>query len=245
MMKVKKTRARRTFSRKKRRVGKVTKTVKTYVQRSIASKLESKNVCIIDTITKAAILDGLGYYRTAPAAIITPGVTDRGRIGDTVYLTGITIKYKFQADANSNFNSPITWHWYVVKMKSRFATPDDVWFKSFDSGAINAYVGLSQVAVQDGRRKLNTQAFTVLGHKKITLHPGSGTAYRQAKTGMMITRMKMLKQKFNTNSTVGSGLQEFTPGIYVIGYPYDGDSENYAEYQDFAIRFCIDLTYKD
>lgn len=247
MMKLKRTRARRSLIRAKRKktsARTVSKPVKNYVAKAIFSKLESKRICIIDVFNKNDAVDGIGYYRLAPQQFITPGVTDRGRIGDSIYLSAITIRYVVDQYITTNANKPLYLHWYVVRMKSRFATPDDVWFQSFDAGATNTYVPLSQGAIQDGRRKLNTQAYTVLGHKAVKIHAGSGSSYAQCVTGKLTVPLKHQKAMFNTNSTTGSGLQEFSPGIYVIHYAYDGGSNNYSD-QDWNQRFCIEMSYKD
>jgi len=237
--------ARRTFKRRRTRRAKKTKralVTKTYLNKVLNKHVEHKRTSSIDSFTKTSALAGLGYFRFNLGGNITPGTTDKGRIGSQIVLTGFSCSYVFQAATTIAAAPPYTMKMFLVQMKSTFAVPDDVWFKTFDAGAPNAYEPLSISSFQDGRRALNTDSFKVLGTKSVTLNPSSqSNAFRQS-TGKFYVKLPKVEMKFLTNDSAGT--QEIIPGIYLVMYVYTG-SPTYSELDEFQIRMCNRTYYMD
>jgi len=241
-------RRRRTSSRKrvsfKKRRARSTLVTKQYLKKTLSKAVEGKRSCVLGDFSQANAIDGSGYYRFHVGAFITPGTTDAGRIGNTVHLTGFKVRYVYQATNALEAGVPRTLRFFLVQMKSMFATPDDIWFKSFNSGATNVYHPLTQDRIQDGRYLLNTDCFRILGRKDVTLTPNSlNNPYRIA-TGVFNVKLPNIMTKFLSNSNVGNGTGEVIPNLFFVMYNYSGNTENAAD-GTWQVRMCMSTYYKD
>jgi len=243
-MAFRKTRVRRTFRRRrpKRATKKKALVTKQYLNKVLNKTIEHKRTCQLDSFTKSIAETGLGYYRYNIGGNISPGTTDKGRIGNSILLTGFSCQYVFQAGSSVLAVPPFTMKMFLVQMKSTFAVPDDVWFKSIDAGVTNAYEPLSIASFQDGRRIMNTDSYRVLGAKSVTLKPSAGTNAFQQASGKFFVKLPKIEMKFLSNVAAGTG--EIIPGIYLVMYVYTGAS-SYSENDEWQIRMCNRAYYMD
>lgn len=249
---MKKTRARRKLSRtRKRRTGGVSKSTKAYVKKAISRKLESKMVQYSNAFYNSS--EDNVYNSHLCYSTCSVGVTDRGRIGNSIYPTKIVLKYKIQCD-HTALNPvdlpepqgiPTIWfNMFLIKQKSNFGfDPPYQWFKAKDRGSEFPTLPLSFDNVQDGKNTLNTDAYTVIKMKKV---PVTITLdhREEIKTGSMVHVFKKLsKMILNENSTNVTDAATITPVYYVIMYPYWGKDSSWGG--KWGFEYSIQCYYKD
>jgi len=238
-------RTRRT-TRKKRTVSNALVT-KSFLKKTLAKSIESKrnthNVALEHTDEVPYLLDLVGRY-------IVPGVTDEGRIGNTIHLTGVNVRYVFTAALSTDVLvttrwPPVTLKMFLIQSKNNFFTPTSQWFKSFDSGNTDPTVPLTDESINDGRRILNTDNFTVLGSHTHKLMPELGKPLVQY-TGMMRVPLKNKKMVFNSNNTSANGTADIMPPIYLVYYFYTGFLAGSRDPAlEWGCRASITTYYKD
>lgn len=232
----------------RRRTKKSTQVVtKQYLKKQLDKAIESKKTCSIVGLTKLDLEAGTGYFRHRVGSFLTPGVTDNGRIGNTIHLTGVRVNYVFTATSATAATYPYVLNIMILKMKSQFAVPEDTFYKAFNMGAEEPYVPLTLSAIQDGRRIYNTESYNILAHKKVTLRPNLNTTSIATSTGKLALRLPRTEMKFFSNSTLINTATQIVPGIYIFMFVYTGSGTGYPEGdgQDFQIRACMSEYYKD
>ncbi|AXH78114.1 MAG: putative capsid protein [Persevirus truchatis] len=243
------TRRKRVSTRRKKST---TLATKAYVQKAITKKQESKMVQISgDFNSELESFPELWYTRHALYQQCLPGVTDRGRIGDTIYATGINVMYKIQAirqiDMSAEESRPITFKLFVIHQKNSYQVPTENWFKGKDRGASDPSEPLAQEFVQNGLNVLNTDAFKILGHKNITIRPTPKEPYHM-RTGRMWVPLRQMKINLQNNLQSGqNGIEQIMPLLWFVAYPYWGDEgEDGAIYQGkWQMKYSIQQHYKD
>lgn len=244
----KRTRSRRKYGRKKS--GGVA--TKAYVQKAITRKQESKMCQFSDAFywnSEQSVYNDVLCYRFAAV-----GTTDRGRIGNTIWGTKIVLKYKFISEFFSqnpeNYEElipqgvpPITMKCFIVRRKANYALLAEQWFKAKDRGTEFPYLGLTPSNIQNGLNVLNTDVFTVLAMKNITLRPTRDDRNKIATGSLSYTFPKPTKITLNENSTNVVNNDLITPMIEVWMYPYWGtDSEHGSAW---GFQYSVQQYYKD
>lgn len=227
---VKRTRARRPLRRRKSRARKKTKKLATvaYVKRALTSSKEDKMVQITDELFYNTVgFPSTWFKRHLMYEFCVPGVTDRGRIGDSINMAGIRVSFKLQVFGNftATFNEvrPLTWYFFLVEPKNNWFAPTSMWFKSRDRGTANPYLDLNETNVQNGLNVINNDSMTIHGMKKITVQPGTDIQYKQV-TGSWYIPLKNRKLKLQNNDPTSNAPNEIMKPIYLVTYPYWGDT---------------------
>jgi len=241
----KRTMRRRKVYRRKR--GTSNLVTKAFLAKKLARTIESKRVSLTSSFTStsetAAQVQMVGQY-------IVPGVTDQGRIGNTIHLTGVQIRYHYAYELGEFFTEtekapPITLHMYLVQAKNNFVLPQVQWFKSIDAGDANPYQELNADTINEGTYILNTDHFKVLGHHSRRLQPDCCKRLVSTR-GIAKFPMKNVKMVFQSNSTDLNGIAEITPQIYLVTYFYTGITPTGLSINlDFGVRKMMSIYYKD
>jgi len=237
-------------AKRKSRSGSNKLATKKDVNNAIVRKMENKRV----TDNNIALQDSseLDYLRYNVLSLITPGVTIQGRIGNSVLLTGIGIKYKFKNEIEIGQESsalrpgPVTLHLYLVSSKNGFYNPEDTFYNTFATGQNESYQILDDASINDGRRTICTDMLRVHGHHQRTIQITMEKPTAQI-TGSYNVRFKKPKKcKFIQNYTTGNELGTYTPNIFLIGFFYTGIVRSF---RDPALNYAVDLActtyYKD
>jgi len=232
-------------TRRKRVMRKSPLATKAYVRKAVVSKMESKQGNQTLTYNQNSEAD---YVRNAILAFITPGVTDKGRIGDSIYLTWFNVKVVFTVKALAVDCMPATLHMYLVKCKSGVNVPDDTFYRKYDNGAEDPYKPLDYTNIQAGNNTINTKQFSVLWHRQKTLLTALNNEPRKRVVCNWSYRFpKMTKCRFDSNDTGSAGITEITPGIFLYTFVYTGEGSR-SEMQtnmEFDIDGIITTHYKD
>lgn len=250
----KRARARRPLRRRKTRRGtsKVPKATKAFVQKAISRKMESKMVQESDAFfwnSEDAI-----YNRKYMYAASAVGVTDRGRIGNTIWGTKIVVKYKISGehfagdpenpdllvpDSLPAFYCKI----FLVKIKSNYADILEQWFKSKDRGSEFPVLPLNEVNIQNGLNVLNTDFFNIIKMKTVKMKLTRDNR-NEVITGAMTHRFKKpIKITLNENSTNVTDANTIDPLMQVLIYPYWGTPSQWGG--SWGIQYSIQQYYKD
>jgi len=241
-------RTRRT-GRKKRIVNKTNNALvtKSFLKKTLAKAIESKRVTVLRTLENSS---ETGYTTEQLGTFITPGVTDQGRIGNTIHLTGLQVRYHFQTSvgaepSTADLRPPITLHMFLVQSKNNWTNPSSTWFKSVSSGIEDPYEPLTNDNIQTGILILNTDMFTVLGHHKRTIQCTEDRKIA-SHNGIAKFNLKNKKMVFNSNSLSINGVGEIVPAIYLVTYFYHGIKPEFLNTNvQFGVRQAVSLYYKD
>lgn len=247
------TKRKRTYARRRRplrrrkRGTNLSKTVKRTVNKLIYKAKESKCVC-------SNLLGLTNVGESTPDFVnqtlyvnVTPGVTDRGRIGNTINATGIRVNYvtKVQFPNTGDYAvEPTTLHMFIIKVKNNWLSPHIYWFKSLDRGIADPYVPLDRENIDDGRRVLNTDMYTVVKHKTVTLQPSAIKPVVQV-TGQFTANLRRAEIKFNSNDVSTQGIADLNHVYMFYAYFYTGSGNSVALPINQAARFAVYQYYKD
>jgi len=243
---VRRTRRRKRTNRKGQNALVTQKQLKTAIMRKMESK---RNTDSNYRLTSESELD---FLRKNIVDLITPGVTDQGRIGSTIYLTGVNIKYVYRTSIERGQESPeirpgpITMHLWIVEPKNGFYNPDEQWYKAFASGAETAYAPLDDTTINDGRRTFNNDMIKVHGHYTKTLQVDFSQPVKQATGQFNVRWKKPLKCDFMQNTTEGNELGTYSKNIFFYAYFYSGDIKTLREVTlNYDAYMAITTYYKD
>ncbi|AXQ66478.1 MAG: hypothetical protein [Persevirus pargotis] len=237
--------ARRT-RRTSRKKGTVLQQLKKYVKKELNDAVEHKCVTIGNTLLKS---DETGYRIDSIGKNITNGVTDAGRIGNTIHLSRVTCRYVFSASLTTGVDvttrwPPVTLKMFLVELKEGLPTLGSVWFKAFDRGDDDPVVPLSNDSINDGRRVINTDSFKILGAYSKTLTPSLQVPYHQF-TGKFNVKLNK-KLTYIHNGTADAYPYQVTPTIFLVYYFYTGfTSSAEAPELDYEMRVRTSQYFKD
>lgn len=182
------------------------------------------------------------------------GVTDRGRIGDTIWGTKIVVKYKFAGEhfagdpENPDLLVPdslpaIYMKIFLVKIKSNYADLALAWFKAKDRGTELPVLPLTPTNIQDGKNVLNTDVMTIVKMKTVKMKLSRDNR-NEIITGAMVHRFKKpVKITIRENSTNVNDVNTIDPLYQVIMYPYWGTDSQWGG--DWGMEYSIQQYYKD
>lgn len=248
---------RRTPSRRKNVRRKRTSTrlaTKAYVQKAITRKQESKCVSYTDAFYWNS--EDATYQRQLMYRYCTPGTTDRGRIGDTIYATKVVIRYKLVGDHFAEDPEKVdfivpqaipTLHMKMFLVERKKNNGDvaflEQWFKSKDRGEQAPYEPISFSNIQNGLNALNTDAYTILAYKSVPL-----TLTRDKRTEIITGQfshrfVKPKKIKLTANNIASNASDEVYPNIWWIAYPYWGTDSAWGG--NWGLQYSIQQYYKD
>jgi len=246
---IRRTRRTRRTGRRKRIVskGSTALVTKSFLKKTLAKTVESKRNSNLTTLTSESetpyIVSHIGQY-------ITPGVTDEGRIGNTIHLTGIAVKYVFNCQLSlslipSTRWPPVTLKMFLVQSKNNYTLPQGQWFKTIGSGDTTVYTELSDETINAGLLVLNTDGYTILGAKSIKLDPDVSQPLRQV-TGSWSVKLRNKKMTFLSNSLIQNGNSQINPPIYLVYYFYTGyEATERDPVLQYGARFSTTTYYKD
>lgn len=234
-------RARRTRTKALTRAAK--RAVKNIVYKDKESKCVTTLISNLNNISETIpdYVDQILYLTS------TPGVTDRGRIGNTIHATGCRVKYvfKYQFPNTAEYSTePLTLHMFIIKCKNTWQLPSSHWFKSLDRGVNDPYVPLERESIDDGRRVFNTDYYTILKHKTVTLQPTADSPVKQW-TGDFSVSLKRQEIKFDSNDTAGNGIADLNHIYMFYAYVYSGTGIQINTPVQYGARFAIYQYYKD
>lgn len=233
--------------RRRKRSTALSKTAKRVVKSMIYKDKESK--CITNNITTLNNISETipDYISQILYLDLVPGVTDRGRIGNTVHATGCRVSYvfKYQFPNTGEYSTePLTLHMFIIKCKNTWQLPASHWFKSLDRGAGDPYVALERESIDDGRRVYNTDMYTILKHKTVTLQPTIDSPVKQW-TGNFATKFNRQELKFDSNQTSGNGIADINHIYMFYAYVYSGSGLQINTPVQYGARFAIYQYFKD
>ena len=167
----KRTRSRRPLRRRRRTRNSKALATRAYVRKLTARVQESKRTAINGVLDETDID---GWQSTYIGQNITVGVTDKGRIGNTINLTGIVVRWKIASYFVDDQAVIPTVHIAIVQPKNGYSPPHSRFYKTFDAGLDDPYEVLDKDSMNDGRRWLNTDDLKILKYykKKIPKHEG-------------------------------------------------------------------------
>jgi len=239
-------RTRRT-TRKKRTVNNSLVT-KSFLKKTLAKTVESKRNTYNSSLEHT---DEVPYLAHQIGRFIVPGVTDEGRIGNTIHMTGINIRYVFTAALSTDVLvstrwPPVTLKMFVVQAKNNFFTLTSQWFKAFDAGNTDPVVPITDESINDGRRVLNTDTFTILGTHTRKLMPELGKPLTQTTGKFSVPFKQHKKMVFTSNNTSANGSADIVPPIFVVYYFYTGFLAGSRDpVLEYGCRAAITTYYKD
>lgn len=246
-------RARRKFKRSK----KTSLVTKSYLRKALVRTKESKSV---STLTEglsiiggdSPLVNDITSYNIF--SYITPGVTDAGRIGNTIELSAVGVKWISNSgcipgtESLTNRYRDVHLHVYLVMAKNNYLLPQTYWYNAFNRGAETPYVALNTENIGDGRRTINTSQIKILGHKRIKLGQPNNNTLEYQRDGTILFKCKKTV-KINSNSTDANGNAECNPPIYLIMYLQDPgtqlDSGPFLSFQNVQVSTSITTYYKD
>lgn len=245
----KRTRARRNRRRRRRplrRSKKLARTVTSAIRREVYKAKEGK------CVTGELFLTNVG--ETTPTYVneilyleVYNGTTDRGRIGNTIHATGIRVNYvftyKFPNNGDLFSTEPMILHMVLIQVKNPWVLPHTHWFKSFDRGANEPTVPLERTFIDDGRRVFNTDQYTVLKHKTVSLQPTDDRPATST-TGYFTHNMKRTEIKFDSNGNTNS-IADLNKIYMFYAYVYTGTGFEVVTPAQYGARFAIYQYYKD
>jgi len=237
------TRRTRRTARKK---GTVLQQLKKYVKKELNDTIEHKCVTFGTTLLKS---DEIGYSIKSIGQDITSGVTDGGRIGNSIHLTRVTCRYVFSANLTTDVDvttrwPPVTLKMFLVQQKEGSSTIANVWFKAFDRGDDDPVVPLNNDTINDGRRVINTDSFKILGSYTKTLTPSLQVPYQQH-TGKFNIKLNK-KLTYIHNGSTSAYPYQVIPTIFLVYYFYTGfTSTAEAPELDYQVRVRGSQYYKD
>jgi len=252
----KRARARRPLRRRKTRRGssKVPKATKAFVKKAISTKMESKMVQL--SAQHSSIEEGLPVYKKYPMyAQSAVGVTDRGRIGNTIFATKIVVKYKISVEWDDIDPEnpdilvpeqglvPIWFNFFLVRKKTNSINIEDQWFKPKDRGQEFQAEPLDFSNVQNGLNVLNTDMYTVLAMKKVRMHIDRQSRTDRKTSAFVYRFKKPLKIHLQENSTNVTDTALISPLIELVMYPYWGGDSQWG--QNWLNQYSIQMYYKD
>lgn len=242
-------RQRRTRRRTRRlRKPNLTRSIKAVMNTQIYKALESKcvtsNLLGLNNVTETIP----SFVSQVLYQAVTPGVTDRGRTGNTIHATGVRVhyvyKYQFPNSGDLYSTEPMTLHMFIIKVKNPWVLPHTHWFKSLDRGAETPTVLLDRESIDDGRRVLNTDQFDVISHKTVTLQPTEEKPVVQH-TGHFSVSLKRSKITYGSNSTFINGIGDLDKVYMFYAYVYTGSGIDVLPPVNYGVRFGIYQYYKD
>jgi len=238
------TRRTRRTARKK---GTVLQQLKKYVKKELNEAVEHKCVTFGTTLLRS---DELAYNIKSIGQDITSGVTDGGRIGNTIHLTRLTCRYVFSAKLGTDVDvttrwPPVTLKMFIIQEKTSGSSIANEWFKAFDRGDDDPTVALDDGSINDGRRVINTDSFKILGAYSKTLMPTLEAPFRQF-TGKFNVKLKNKKLTYIHNGPFSAFPYQVIPGIFLVYYFYTGiTSDALTEKIDYQVRVRTAQYYLD
>lgn len=230
-----------------RKKGTVLTQLKKYVKKELNAAVEHKSVTWGSTLSKGEEIP----YRTNPIGCnITPGVTDGGRIGNTVHLSRITCRFVMSAKLGTDITvedrwPPVTLKIFLIQSGNQSTTISTNWFKAFDQGSEDPYVELTNESINDGRYVVNTDSFKILGAYSKTLKPSLSAPLSQY-TGKCTFKLNNKKLTFIHNGTSNSVPFQVIPGLDIVYYFYTGfTAEAESPKYDYDVRMRTFQYYKD
>jgi len=238
------TRRTRRTARKK---GTVLQQLKKYVKKELNEAVEHKCVTFGTTLLRS---DELNYQIKSIGQDITSGVTDGGRIGNTIHLTRLTCRYVFSASLAADVDittrwPPVTLKMFIIQEKEGGSSIAANWFKAFDRGDDDPVVPLTDDTINDGRRVINTDSYKILGAYSKTLTPTLHNPFQQF-TGKFNVKMNKKKITYIHNGPLSSFPYQVIPSIFLVYYFYTGfTTDALTDKLDYKVRVRTAQYYLD
>jgi len=243
----KRARARRPLRRRRKSRARKSKTLatKSYVNKMVSKATESKRTTSLYTLVDSDASTGAGYLFHVVGQNISVGVTDRGRIGNTIHLTGVQVRWVALMEWVDAGARDATINIVFVRPKNNYSAPHSRWFKSFDNALDDPYEPLSVESMNDGRRWINTDDLILLKHYKKTIYRRDGGIDKQTANGIAKLPLNKMKMIINQNGTSAPSFSDISPAIWVYMYVTLNDDAAYSESNAFTTDYAVSTYYRD
>lgn len=240
----KRTRARRPLRRTRRRLFRRARksplASKAYVRKLTNKAVEAKRTTSLYELAQDSTTP---YNAHIVGQNINVGITDKGRIGNTINLTGIGIRWKLESLWNDSLATNPVVHIVIVEPKNGWFTPASRFWKAFDNGLPNPTEILDLTSMNDGRRVLNTEDLIIHKHYKRTCHKISDQI-AGIYTGNCSMKLKRTV-KINNNGTGTISPGDVSIPLYVYMFVVLGDEGKYDVNNQFTLSTAVNTYYKD
>lgn len=257
----KRTRARRNLKRPRRVTRRKSRALatKAYVQKAVARKQDSKMCQFSDAFY--ANSENPTYRMYTMYKWSTPGVTDRGRIGNTIWATKIVVRFVINvqhfsdpptsSEATQNYDKltpesvPPFWvKMFLVQRKSGTGDLKDSWFNEKDRGVDFPVMGLTPEHIQDGCNTINVADKTILKYKTVSVRVTRDNR-QNLLTGSFTYRFPKAKKITLNDNEFDNAVDDrlINPNIQFVIYPYWGYNAQHGS--AWGIRYSMYQYYKD
>jgi len=245
-MALKRARARRFSTRKRskrpRRSSRKLATV-AYVKKLTAKTQESKRTTVLDTLTNDQTISPFAIVRQIGLDIVQ-GTSEKGRIGNTVRLTGINVRWVLKSGLINSLGFTPTLHIIIVEPKNNWGPPGLRWYKAFDNGLQDPYEPLNIDSANDGRRWMNTDDIKIHKYfkKRLRKDDDLDNVLHNGNVKLKLNRQLII----NHNGSTGVSPGDINPVIYVYAFVTYLDVTAYETTGNFfELNTAINTYYKD
>jgi len=244
-MAFKRARARRFSSRRRtKRTRRGTRKLATvaYVKKLTAKTQESKRTTVLDTLTQNQDVSPFAIVRQI-GLDIAQGTSDKGRIGTTIRLTGINVRWVIKSTLEGATSFIPTLHIVIVEPKNNWGTPGLRWYKAFDNGLTDPYEPLNIDSANDGRRWMNTDDIKIHKYFKKRLKNDDNLNNSLYNGNVKLKLNKTMTITHNGSTSISPG--DVSPVLYVYAFVTYLDVSAYTIENEFELNTAINTYYKD